>query len=212
MNFLYHQKKEKSIFLEIIVDYNTPTMDTVDWDKRYREGFYNGATEPHSLLQRFWHTIPSGNVVDIAMGSGRNAIFLAAKGYAVCGLDRSSEALRIAKEGMAERSQNISLILGDAGGLPFKAGSFSGIIVFYFLLRDIMEEITGLLRGGGVLVYETFLKRQNAVDRHRNPDFLLEDGELFSYFKKFETLYYEETILDVEGKKRATARFVGRKI
>ena len=186
-------------------------MELVDWDKRYREGFYNGATEAHSLLQRFWHTIPRGNVVDIAMGNGRNAVFLAAKGYAVWGLDTSSEALKIAREAMAEKGQNVSLILGDAGGLPFKAGSFSGVIVFYFLLRNILEEIAGLLQSGGVLVYETFLKRQNEVDRRRNPDFLLEDGELFSCFKKFETLFYEETILDVEGKKRAIVKFVGRK-
>ena len=75
----------------------------------------------------------------------------------------------------------------------------------------MLEEIAGLLQSGGVLVYETFLKRQNEVDRRRNPDFLLEDGELFSYFKKFEILFYEETILDVEGKKRAIVKFVGRK-
>ena len=73
-------------------------METVDWDKRYREGFYDGATEPHTLLRQFWHTIPKGTVVDVAMGNGRNAIFLAGKGYGVCGLDHSLEALRIAKK------------------------------------------------------------------------------------------------------------------
>lgn len=186
-------------------------METVDWDRRYREGFYDGAKEAHPLLQRFWHTIPRGNVVDIAMGNGRNALFLAEKGYAVCGLDRSSEALKIARETMVEKSQNLFCILGDANSLPFKACSASGVIVFYFLLRSIMEEIVGLLQKGGVIVYETFLKRQNAIDRHRNPDFLLDDGELCSYFKNLETLFYEETISDVEGKKRAIAKFVGRK-
>jgi len=74
-----------------------------------------------------------------------------------------------------------------------------------------MEDIVDLLNSGGVLIYETFLKRQNAIDRHRNPDFLLEDGELPSYFKNLELLFYEETILEIKGKKRATAKFVGRK-
>jgi len=74
-----------------------------------------------------------------------------------------------------------------------------------------MKEIVDLLNSGGVLIYETFLKRQNAIDRHRNPNFLLEDGELLSYFKDLELLFYEETILDIEGKKKATAKFVGRK-
>ena len=187
-------------------------MDTVDWDKRYREGFYDGATEANPLLQRFWHTIPKGYVVDIAMGNGRNALYLAGRGYTVWGFDRSLEALKIARETMVKKGQNISLILGDAGNLPFKAGSVSGVMIFYFLLRNIMKEIVDLLNSGGVLIYETFLKRQNAIDRHRNPNFLLEDGELLSYFKDLELLFYEETISsDIEGKKKATAKFVGRK-
>jgi hypothetical protein len=74
-----------------------------------------------------------------------------------------------------------------------------------------MKKIVDLLNSGGVLIYETFLKRQNAIDRHRNPNFLLEDGELLSYFKDLELLFYEETISDIEGKKKATAKFVGRK-
>jgi tellurite methyltransferase len=186
-------------------------MESVDWDKRYKEGFYDGATEPHPLLQRFWNTIPRGPVVDIAMGNGRNALFLAGKGYKVYGLDRSSEALKIAGETMAAKGQGISLLLGDAADLPFKGGSMAGVIVFYFLMRNIMEEVVDLLQKGGVLVYETFLKRQNAIDRQRNPDFLLDDGELILYFKGLDLLFYEETILDVEGRKRATAKFVGRK-
>jgi len=183
----------------------------VDWDKRYREGFYDGATAPNALLQRFWHTIPRGPVGDIAMGNGRNALFLAGKGYSVCGLDSSSEALKIAGLTMTEKGKDISLVLGDAKNLPLKAGSMAGVIVFYFLLRNIMGELVNLLQRDGIIIFETFLKRQNAIDRRRNPDFLLDDGELFSYFKNLDLLFYEETISDAEGRKRVTAKFVGRK-
>lgn len=186
-------------------------MIAVDWDKRYREGFYDGATEPHLLLHRFWHTIPKGPVADVAMGNGRNAAFLSEKGYTVYGLDRSLEALKIAKKTMTEKGPATPLILGDAGNLPFKRGSWTGAIVFYFLLRSIMEEIVGLLQKGGVLFYETFLKRQNAVDRPRNQDFLLNDGELITHFKDLELIFYEEAIVDTQRGKRATAKFVGRK-
>jgi SAM-dependent methyltransferase len=186
-------------------------MDMVDWDKRYRQGFYNGVISPNPLLQRFWRTIPQGPVVDVAMGNGRNALFLAGKGYTVYGVDRSTEALKIARETMVEKDHAVSLIRGDAGNLPFRAGSMAGVVVFYFLLRNIMEEIVDLLQGGGVLIYETMLKRQNAIDRQRNPDFLLGDGELISYFKNLDLLFYEETISDSEGRKRALAKYVGRK-
>lgn len=179
-----------------------------DWDKRYKEGFYDGASDPHELLKRFWHAMPGGRVIDIAMGNGRDAIFLADKGFDVCGIEQSMEAIKIARQ---SAKKNLSIICGDAGFLPFKQDTAEGILVFYFLLRNTMADIISILKKGGVLVYETFLKRQNDIDRRRNPDFLLDDGELISYFRGFEILFYEETISISEGKSRAIARLVGRK-
>jgi tellurite methyltransferase len=186
-------------------------MEPVDWDRRYREGFYNGATDAHLLLQRFWKVIPRGPVADIAMGNGRNSRFLAGHGYETYGVDRSSEALKIARDSSAPRILPPGLILGDANNLPFRKESMTGVIIFYFLLRNIMAELVGLLRTGGVLMYETFLKRQNAVDRYRNPDFLLDDGELIGYFGDLDLIFYEETLSSTGGKTRALARFVGRR-
>jgi hypothetical protein len=74
-----------------------------------------------------------------------------------------------------------------------------------------MGEIADTLQSGGVLIYETFLKRQNSIDGQRNPEFLLDDGELISYFKGLDLLFYEETISDTEGRNKAIAKFVGRK-
>ncbi len=183
-------------------------MPEPDWDKRYREGFYNGADKPHDLLTKFWHAIPRGRIVDIAMGNGRDAAFLAAKGLDVYGLDKSREAIKIARE---QTKHAVTIICGDANHLPFKDASVEGVMVFYFLLRGAMKDMAGMLKKGGVLIYETFLKRQNAIDRQRNPEHLLDDGELFSWFRGFETLFYEETVSYPGGRGKAIARFVGRK-
>jgi len=111
----------------------------------------------------------------------------------------------------AEKGHDIHMVYGDAAQLPFKKGSFDGVLVFYLLIRDTMRDLVSLLKDGGILIYETFLKRQNEFDRWRNPDFLLDDGELISYFRDMNILFYEETTALREGKKRATARFVGMK-
>jgi tellurite methyltransferase len=183
----------------------------VDWERRYREGFYDNATEPHPLLERFWSLIPGHHVIDIASGNGRDSLYLAEKGYRVWGLEKSQEAIKIAREKSRAAGRDVFLITGDAQALPFKKNSADGVIIFYFLLRDIMGEIADLLRKDGILIYETFLKRQNMIDRRRNPDFLLDDGELVSYFKDLDLLFYEETVSSPRGGQRATARFVGRK-
>jgi SAM-dependent methyltransferase len=182
-----------------------------DWNRRYREGFYKGTPEPHALLRRFWTLIPGNLVVDIAMGSGRDALFLARKGFFVTGLEDSIEAINIAKKAMLEKNLSLLPILGDADHIPYRRDSFDCLLVFYFLKRGIMKEIRSLLRRGGILMYETFLKRQNRFDRPRNPDYLLGDGELLGYFKGFEILLYEEIVENEGCRKKAVARIVGRK-
>ena len=183
-----------------------------DWDKRYREGFYSGGLRPHRLVTRFWNMVPPGSpVLDIAMGTGRDLLLFAEKGWFCCGLDRSWEGIKTARQGASERGLQVFPVLGDAYRPPFKTGSAGAILVFYFLVREIMGEFASLLRPGGILMYETFLKTQNNLDRPRNPDYLLDDGELIGYFTGLDLLFYEEGIFSFEGKKRALARYAGRK-
>jgi len=182
-----------------------------DWDARYREGSYDMEARPHELLVRFAPIIPKGTVIDIASGSGKDILFLAEEGYSVYGLDKSGEALKIAREAATARGQTIHLVKGDASALPFKKESASAVFVFYFLLKDMMGEIVDLVEKDGILIYETFLKRQNRIDRWRNPDYLLEDGELLACFGALDLLFYEETITSVRGKRKAIAQYVGRK-
>jgi len=184
---------------------------TVDWNRRYREGFYGGTAEPHLLLTKFWPTIPGRHVADIAMGNGRDALFLSEKGFFVTGLESSVEAINISRKTMTQKGFFIWPVLGDASSLPYRENSFDCILVFYFLQREIVNEIRALLKKGGIFIYETFLKRQNNIDRPRNPCFLLDDGELIGYFKGFELLFYEEIIENAGGRRRAVARAVGRK-
>jgi tellurite methyltransferase len=183
-----------------------------DWDKRYREGFYDEKAEPHELLKRCKPLMErSGVVIDVAMGSGRDLLFLAREGFRVCGLERSREAIRLAREAAAREGLSMNCVRGDALALPFKPDSAGCVLVFYFLERDMMKDLVRLLAPGGLIIYETFLKRQNGLDRPRDPRYLLADGELFDFFRGLEPLLYEEGLFASEGKRRALARYVGRK-
>ncbi len=63
-----------------------------DWDKKYRDMGEDGQT-PSRLLQELIKTLPTGRALDVAAGTGRNAIFLAQHGYDVDALDSSSVAI-----------------------------------------------------------------------------------------------------------------------
>lgn len=105
----------------------------------------------------------------------------------------------------------MSLVRGDALLLPFREGIAGAVLVFYFLERAIMAGLVRLLAPGGLMLYETFLKRQIEIDRQRDPRYLLDDGELRGYFSELESLMYEEGVFDIRGQRRAIARYAGRK-
>ncbi len=184
----------------------------VDWDKRYREGFYAGQYRHHELVERFAPLMPRNKpVIDIAAGQGRDVIFLSRRGFHAYGLERSREAIKLARQAATESGVEICMVPGEAEHLPFKRGVAGTVTVFYFLLREIMDELVAMLGSGGLLVYETITKRQNMIDRQRDPRYLLDDGELLSYFRGLELLFYEEGSFDTHDKQRALARYVGRK-
>ena len=185
-----------------------------DWNKRYREGFYREARDAHELVKRFAPAFPRHRpVIDIAMGQGRDAVFLARAGLRVFGLESSIEAIGLARQAAREETAEINVILGDARALPFKGGMAGAVLVFYFLERRIFGDLVELLAPGGVLLYETFLKRQTTTGAGgpRNPDYLLDDAELYERLRYLELLYYEEGIVGSGERRRAVARYAGRK-
>ena len=86
---------------------------------------------------------------------------------------------------------------------------FAAIVVFRYLHRVLIPDIKLALKKGGVLVYETFTTAQAKLGKPRNPDFLLNTGELLSWFKDWEVLHHFEGTL--KNPERAVSQIVCRK-
>src|SRR5437879_13374674 len=67
--------------------------DPQHWDARYRSENHRAGTEPAPLLYELLPFLARGRALDLAMGGGRNAVFLAANGWHVTGVDSSRIAL-----------------------------------------------------------------------------------------------------------------------
>lgn len=152
-----------------------------------------------------------GPVLDLACGSGRNAIAAARAGCAVIGLDRSAAALaQLADRARAAQSavQAVRADVETGHGIPFAPQSFGAVLVFHFLFRPLAPEIARLLRPGGWLLYETFTTAQRTLPGGpRNPAFLLRPGELPRLFPTLTPIHHAE----VTTQSRATARLLARK-
>lgn len=82
-------------------------MDSTQWDDRYQKAAASAglwSTEPARLLQdTIGQLAARGSALDIATGDGRNALWLARRGWATTAVDFSREGLRLAAD-RAERA------------------------------------------------------------------------------------------------------------
>jgi SAM-dependent methyltransferase len=130
--------------------------------------------EPAAWLVANVDLIPkAGTVLDVACGSGRNAIYLATHGYRVRAIDRDAHAL--ASLPSAIETAVVDL---ERGAVALGSRCYSAVVVFNYLHRPLMPAIVDAVAPGGVLIYETFTTAQAARGRPSNPDFLLRPGEL----------------------------------
>ncbi|MBN2059865.1 MAG: methyltransferase domain-containing protein [Deltaproteobacteria bacterium] len=141
--------------------------------------------------------IPKGRLLDIAMGSGRNAIYLAKMGYEVEGIDISASALDNARALAGENGVRIKTYQADLEkeNIIEKCG-YDVIICFNYLQRSLIPSIKDGLRQGGMVVYETFIIDQLQFGRPNNPDYLLGHNELLHIFNDFRCLRYREGIIE----------------
>ncbi len=149
---------------------------------------------PSPFLERVAPLLPpAGSVLDLAAGSGREAVWMAERGYRVEAWDRASEALARA-EALAERSGvrlATRIVDLERRALP-DPGRHAVVMVFRFLHRPILPWIAAAVDAGGMLVYETYARGQERFGRPRHPRFLFQPGEIASAFPGLRVLVHEE--------------------
>jgi len=166
--------------------------------------------EPAQFLVQNVELLPKGRVLDVAMGSGRNAIYLAGLGFDVEGIDMSSEAINIALELARKAGVTIKTQVADLeGDYLVKKDAYELIMCFNYLQRLLIPQIKDGLRRGGMVVYETFIIDQAEFGKPKNPDYLLKHNELLDIFRDFRCLRYREGV--VRGPK-AIASIIAQKV
>lgn len=183
--------------------------DKNQWDQMYASKEYVYGTDPAPFVVEHVDLLPKGRAMDIAMGEGRNSVYLAKKGFVVEGVDYSEEALRKAKRLAANQHVVIDTINADLNLFKFKENQYDVMLNINYLQRSLIPVIKRGLKRGGVVVFENHTVEQlkNVKGQAIPDDYLLKSGELKSLFKDFEILVYRET----NDGKDAMASLIARK-
>jgi dihydroneopterin aldolase len=154
---------------------------------------------PARFLTQQLHRLPKGRVLDIAAGSGRNALYLASHGFQVDALDRDEQALAtLAKAAKHKNLPNLNVQTVDLERTTddrpeFPKDTYDVILVFFYLHRPLFPWLIAALKPNGVLIYETF-----TIDnyfRHHHPrrwEFCLAQNELLRLTSDLRVLSYDE--------------------
>ncbi len=143
---------------------------------------------PSTWVERFAALVPTGEgVLDVACGNGRHARLFLDRGHPVTAVDRAMTL---------DDTPGLARIEADLeSGAPWPLGEqrFGGVVVTNYLYRPLFRTLIRSVAPGGVLIYETFARGNERFGRPRNPDHLLERGELLDVvFGKLSVVAFED--------------------
>jgi SAM-dependent methyltransferase len=151
-----------------------------DWNERYRSR-EEIQSDPAPLLVRAAEALPAGRALDLACGAGRNAVWLARRGWEVVAIDGASEAVRIVREHDASIDAR-ELDLEDGAPLPFDDESFDLVAILFYLHRPLFAEARRVVKRGGIVV--------SAAKMHGT--YRIAPGELARTFPDYEIVHASE--------------------
>jgi 2-polyprenyl-3-methyl-5-hydroxy-6-metoxy-1,4-benzoquinol methylase len=161
------------------------------WNEKYATDRYIFGKEPIPFLKQHVDLLPKGKALDIAMGEGRNGVFLATRGFQVTGIDISQAGLQKARTLAAAHNVSIETRMVDLEGMTLEQNAYDVIVMSYYMQRDLFPQIKAALKPGGMAVVETYnvghLKYRPTFTRQ----YLLDTNELLHRFKDCTIIRYQ---------------------
>ncbi len=154
------------------------------WDTRHAARRTSPLEPPSDWLASVTGALPLGRALDLACGTGRNALMLADRGWHVRAVDGSAIALErvtdeAAQRGIADRIETVRVDLENADEIPgaFAGEGFDLVVVTHFLHRPLFDHVRAAVRVGGCFAAEIAILGSGRA-HSMNPAYTLAQGEL----------------------------------
>ncbi|MDZ7267258.1 MAG: class I SAM-dependent methyltransferase [candidate division KSB1 bacterium] len=135
------------------------------WDERYSVAEYVYGTQANDFLVSVWPRLPAGKVLCLAEGEGRNAVFLAEKGFEVVAVDSSAVGLAKLARLAQTRGVKVETVCADLADFEMAREAWSAVVsIFAHLPRAVRaplhRRVVAGLQPGGVFVLEAYTPAQ----------------------------------------------------
>jgi len=132
-------------------------MDQSAWDQRYAQSEFLWTVDPNRFLLEEAVGLPAGRALDLACGEGRNAVWLAQRGWEVTGVDFSVVGIEKARMLAAERAVHAEWTIADLLEYRPEQHAFDLVLVLYLQLpaqqrRQILAAAADAVAPAGTLL------------------------------------------------------------
>ena len=172
-----------------------------DWDERFRTGEYPSDPEPSPVFREYADEAAGERALDVACGTGRNAVFLAECGYEVDAIDQSAEGLRVTRERAEARGvgDRVRPIQADATRFDYPADRYDVVAVSFYRTLDRLGDVKAALAPEGLLFYQHHLRSDPPAAVGPGSDqYRFRSNELLRACLDLTVLYYEESSEQVQ--------------
>jgi SAM-dependent methyltransferase len=175
------------------------------WDTYYKDNVFKSGKEPNQFLQTMLPRLSKGKTLDVAMGEGENSVYLAQKGFEVCGFDVSEIAITRAKGLAKDVGVEVTTERADADMYLMKVMEYDNIIMTSYkpqTERFFPEMVKAIKQGGTILIdalhteeMEEALSKDEFYKNH-----FYKSNELLTHLNGLKILFYQEG--EIDGKHR----------
>jgi 2-polyprenyl-3-methyl-5-hydroxy-6-metoxy-1,4-benzoquinol methylase len=159
------------------------------FDKMYSSPNAPFNPQPSAFLARAIDGVKPGKALDVAMGQGRNSIYLATKGWDVTGYDLSPGGLAVARDHAAKAGVKINTVLKTHQEFDFGSEQWDLVVMIYPLISmddaAFLKRVRSSVKPGGMVLVEQF--NAAPVPGARGPA-----NALFKTFQDFRVVRYED--------------------
>ncbi len=192
-------------------------LDKQKWDQRHADGDNPHGAEPSEWLLRALAMAQIDNgegrrALDVACGTGRNALYLAGLGFELDAVDISPVGLARAKAVARERELAVNWLEADLD-LPFNPpAEYDLIVIFHYINMPLLQQLIGQLKPGGWFVSSQHLHSDADVVGPSSARFRLAPGALAQACAPLRIQHQEEGIfVSHEGEKMALSRVLAQR-
>lgn len=184
-------------------------MNIADWEEKYRSGERGSESAPTALLVEAAQDLEPGTAMDLACGTGRNALYLARLGWTVTAVDGSEKAIEMLGSRAAEGNLRIKTVAADLTDPAFEIppDTFDLVLIAYYLQRDLFPKAKGAVRPGGLLAAIAHIPERDEDWNEKRAA----PGELRSTFEDWEILWSYEGPSRDPAHRRPVAEIVARR-